>query len=253
MDKILFKKRMQNKIPARWHMSLICMLTIGSGIGVSKLLLLYNFSQPMWRYSLGVVFSYGIFFLLVYLWLRWYFGIRNQTVRSKNSVDSTTTPDVLDLTNITANINVPEPRWTGQGGQFSGGGASSSWGSDDAVSSAKTETTASKDVSIVDSDEIMVIVLIIAVIATISGSAFYIIYQAPEILFEAAFEVVLVTGLFGRTKNVQTEGWFYTIFKRTWLPFAAVLIAAFIFGFTIKGLCPNASSFAEYRILCGKR
>ncbi len=45
-------------------------------------------------------------------------------------------------------------------------------------------------------------ILLVAVCTAIFGSSIYFIYQAPEILFEAAFEGVLVASLFCRGKKL---------------------------------------------------
>lgn len=220
-------------------MSLICFLTIASGVLFSKILLGFDLSIPALRYSLSVLFSYVAFFLLVYLWLRWQFGAPTRR-RYDESLDVI---DVLDAVE-TPSLNMPEAKWTGSGGGFSGGGSSGSWADS---SSSLGEDAAS---SVGDIDEAIVLVILVAVIAAISGSTLYVVYYAPEILFEAAFEVVLAAGLLRKTKNIQAEGWAYSIFKRTWKPFAIALIAALVFGLAMKSYCPGAASFEEFRALC---
>ncbi|MFZ4403328.1 MAG: hypothetical protein ACOYOK_04430 [Pseudobdellovibrionaceae bacterium] len=219
------------------------MITIACGVLFSKTLLLFNFSQPMIRYGLAVAVSYLVFFFLIYIWLRWHFGARNKPQTSDSF-------DIPDLTDAPMNIDLPEPRWAGGGGQFSGGGASSKWEDGEPAIVSPDKSAMAKVASLGDLDEGVVIVLLIAVIIAVSGSAFYVVYQAPEILFEAAFEVFLVADLFRQGKKIQAEGWTYSIFKRTWLPFSVVLLIALTFGFAIKNQCPAATSFGEYRNLC---
>lgn len=246
MNKQKFIQKLQERIPARWHMSVICFLTIATGILVSKGILFFDLADPMIRYGIAVWSSYAVFFLLIYFWLMLYFGRRKPTHR-ESSLDAF---DALDLVKIG-----PSPlhreTWQGHGGQFSGGGASGSWDSGSESSSRATEVSP-KDVARVggDVDETIVIVLLIAVLAAIFGSAGYVIYYAPEILFDAAFEVVLATALLRRAKNVQREGWKYAIFKHTWWLFAIVLFVSMAFGFIMKKECPEAASFAQFRALC---
>lgn len=229
-------------MPARWHMTLICALTMAGGILFSKTLLHFNLSQPMIRYGLAVLFSYAIFFFLVYLWIRLHVVLPRKTTRN---IDL----DILDTLDATSNTSNLSTNWNNQGCEFSGGRTSSLWNSRNIEIGGK-DFSPLKNFDIGDADEGLLIILLVALITAIFGSTAYIIYQAPEILFEAAFETVLVAGIYRRTKNIQPEGWMSSIFKRTWIPFSIVLVMALIFGFSIKKHCPEISSFNEYRQLC---
>jgi hypothetical protein len=119
------------------------------------------------------------------------------------------------------------------------------------VASKDDHSILSKGADVIgDWDEGVIILLVIAVIAASLGGSFFIIYQAPEILFEAAFEALLVAGLVRRAKQMKSEGWVFSIFKRTWLPFVIVLGLAITLGFIIRHKCPEAVSFSEYREMC---
>jgi hypothetical protein len=156
-------------------------------------------------------------------------------------------PDYVDLA---PDIDLREVEWTGHGGKFSGGGATGSWGEtyDDGGGSDIVSTAS--EVPGFDIGEGLILVLLVAVAFSISGSAIYIVYQAPEIMFEAAFEVLLVAKLVRQSKKIESEGWAFSIFRRTWIPFGLVLAMAVIFGFFLKEACPEAISFAEYRSKC---
>lgn len=248
MNKQRFKRLMETKIAVRWHMSLICLVTVASGILVSKGILWLQIAEPMIRYVISVLISYGVFFVLIYWWLRIHFGNRR-----KETGDSTLDAlDVADAMDAGARLGHDSASvWQGEGGGFSGGGASSSWGpSNESAIESVSESAGLKSAEALDFDEGAVIVLIVTVLAAIFGSAGYLIYQAPEILFEAAFEVILAAGLVKQAKKMESEGWYYSIFKRTWWICAIVLIVAFAFGLVIQRQCPEASSFAQYRELC---
>lgn len=247
MNKQRFIARINSKIPARWHMSLICLMTIASGILISKLFLYSGMSVPMIRYGLAVLFSYAIFFLLIYWWLQMYFGRRSNRIDDHND-------SVLDAIDITPDIypnaysasSSSNKAWAGGGGDSAGAGASTSWG--DAEESISSSTKS--DFLDGDLEEIVAIIAIFALIAAVLGSTGYLIVQAPEILFEAAFEVVLAAGLVKQAKKMQADGWKLSIFKKTWWLCAVVLVFALVFGYVIKNQCPEASSFAEYRQMC---
>ncbi len=223
-------------------------MTIATGILVSKGILYFQLAGPAIRYGTAVLCSYGMFFLLVYFWLRIHFGARREALE-ESDIDAL---DVADLADIVPFRTSSEASWHGHEGEFSGGGASSSWGStkEGAASSAKDPIDVTNVAESFEFDEAIAIVLLVAVFAAVFGSAGYFIYQAPEILLEAAFEVVLTAGLLRRTRQAQSEGWHFSIFKRTWWLFAIVLSVSMAFGFYIKSQCPEASSFAQYRELC---
>jgi hypothetical protein len=66
------------------------------------------------------------------------------------------------------------------------------------------------------------------------GSSFYLIYQTPKNLLEAAFEMALAGGLIPKTKKtLNSESWLYKVAKKT-----------------IKYKCPDANSFHEFIEYC---
>lgn len=224
-------------------MTVICLATIAVGVLISKFILFLDFTQPMFRYGMAVLFSYAVFFLFIHIWLRIYFSQR----KSRKGDSGLDALDVVDGIDHSIPTRVPNEVWRGGGGNFSGGGASSTWG----PSSSNGSSSILKDIPDVgDIDEGIVIILILGVLAAVFGSAGYLIYSAPEILFEAAFEVVLATALLKRTKKLQSEGWKVSVFKSTWWLFAIVLGLAMTFGAVIKSRCPEASSFSQYREIC---
>ena len=229
-------------------MSVICLATVASGILVSKGLLYFDLAAPMFRYGTAVLFSYAVFFALIYFWLHLHFG-RRRAAPHKSDLEPLEDLDLLDLP--TGGLD-SGGTWNRRGGESSGARASSSWasGKEGVGSSAKEPTGLDTALDSADFDEAAVIVLLIAVFAAVFGSAGYLVYSAPEILFEAGFEVVLAAGLLRRAKKLESEGWHYSIFKRTWWLFALVLVASMAFGFVIRRQCPAASSFAQYRELC---
>ena len=223
-------------------MSIICMSTIASGVLISKALLFWGVNEPMIRYAIAVLSSYVAFFLLIYVWLRLHFDRP-----PKHSRDVLQTADgFVTAVDVGTSRPLHQALWIKGQGKFAGGGASSSWNSETSGGGVSSDSNTFSDLG----DEAVIIVVIIGLLAAIFGSAGYLIYQAPEILFEAGFEVVLAAGLIRNSRQIQAEGWRYSIFKRTWWLCAIVLIAAMIFGSIIKHQCPEAASFAQYREFC---
>jgi len=251
MKKTSFKRRMAAKISTRTHMSLILLATMASGLVASKLLLLLGLGMPMLRYGIAVAVSYGMFFLFVRLWLQIIFG-------KKRNSDSGS--DILDLVEVPSgpSSGSAPASWSGAGGGFSGGGASASWENSNPVAAsvpASPSVESSSDIfdrapDVGDLDEGLIILALVALVAAVFGSAAYIVYQAPEILLEAAFEVFLAAGLIRKARRLPSDGWALPILKGTWGAFAVVLVMALSFGWFVQARCPQARSFAEYQSLC---
>lgn len=110
MDRKIFIQRLENKIPARWHMSIICLSTISAGLLLSKGIHFFKLADPMIRYGVSVLFSYGVFIFLIYLWLKMHFGIR-RNITNENDLN---TLDVVGLADLGGGSKVtPEAKWEG--------------------------------------------------------------------------------------------------------------------------------------------
>ncbi len=75
-------------------------------------------------------------------------------------------------------------------------------------------------------------------------------YQAPAILSEAAFQAILASGLARTARNAHDPGWAESVLKKTFLPFAIVLLMAGIFGYEANKRCPGASSVRQVFRTC---
>jgi hypothetical protein len=79
----------------------------------------------------------------------------------------------------------------------------------------------------------------------IFGAGAYLVYAAPEILSEAAFEALLAAGLIKASKKMDGPGWMGSVFKATWIPFVIVLILTGIFGWVAQTHYPHATRLAD--------
>lgn len=217
----------------RWHMSLILAGVLLSGLAASKLLLFFGFAGLPWRYPLAVVFSYGVFFLCVRLWIAYAF--RSSTFRLSDSLDMDPT-DALEALDLLEG----HPPTTGEpisGGAGGGHGGSASHGFWDAIG--------------LDLDDGgLVLLLFILLLAAIFGSGLYLLYQAPAILSEAAFQAGLAAALARSSKRMEGTGWVGSVFAATWLPFLIVLVMAAVFGWAAHAYCPAATKLVEISRAC---
>jgi hypothetical protein len=249
-----FQKQMERRYSLRLHMTLMLLATSLSGIVFSKLLLAFGLGDLRIRYALAVVSSYFVFFACVKLWLRWIASIK----------EPNSGVDWLDLPlsspggtgNVAASID-------SGGGEFLGAGASASFEKEGAAfvgasvqsgSSTLVEGVSTSGIGDVvgdaaeavgDDNIITAALVLVALIGTVLISAFLLLYGAPAILGEAAFQGVLAVSLAKRTKSISDKGWAGSIFRATWKPFAATLIVAIAGGVALHHFFPKAVRLAD--------
>lgn len=209
----------------------------------SKILYTFGVHDLTIRYSLSFLLAYATFFGLVRLWLWYVFS-----TRTKASEDSWSFLD-FDLWFLGSSNTQSAPSWKGQGGEFSGGGASSSFdGPDTSVSLPKSK---SFDLDLDMDGEaapLIVAILVIGFVLVLLGSAFYFIFNAPMILGEIAFELALGVGIL-KSKNRKTHPfeWLQTALKKTWLFAFGLLLLIVITTLTIKHFNPEITKSSELK------
>jgi hypothetical protein len=251
-----FETHLQHSYSLRLHMCAILLATTLSGILFSKGLLLSGVTNFTARYPLAVILSYLIFFGCIRLWL----SCISSTKESKTSA-----ADWIDLPtpSFPQGIGKIAPIMRGGGGQFSGAGASGSFDSPDVAlmqgaavqdSFADSGSTSSDGISdavggVADAfgdDNIVVAAIVLAVlVATILVSAVFVIYGAPAILAEAAFQGVLAASLIRKTRSISNTAWAGSIVKATWKPFALTLAVALFGGAVLHSYYPHAVRLAD--------
>lgn len=244
-----FLGMVKKRVSARTHMSLILTGVAFSGVAMSWLLLALDVTSLLVRYTVVTVLAYGVFLLLVRMVAGSIAGIAQPRVRSfepgfdipsfgggstsggggggsvahhasfgggssggGGAGSSFTAGDDADF----------EVGGAGGSGGFSGGGGSSGGGLD------------------VDGDAVLIVALILLV-AAIFGSSLWVIYQAPPILAEAAFELLLAAGL---VRSGKRGHWATSVLRSTWVPFVVVLAMVVAFGWAAGTWCPKADRIA---------
>ncbi|TAL24004.1 MAG: hypothetical protein EPN94_08270 [Nitrospirae bacterium] len=226
----------------------------------TKILLLLHVQKMFVRYPLAVLFSYLSFFMFVKIWL-WYVS-----ASSKSNITETTGDAVSNIIDIPglpggeSSINA-EPFSSG-GGNFGGGGASGAFEqvggtvsepSNGILSSASgiTDSGGSDAVTEVasgaaDFDEGGIILIVLGLILVIIfGAGVYLVYQAPIILSEVAFDFLLATSLLRSSKKIDSPDWAGSVFRATRIPFLLVLIITVGFALFIDSYFPGATKLSE--------
>ena len=73
---------------------------------------------------------------------------------------------------------------------------------------------------------LIAMVVLIIIISVDLGVGIYMIYEAPFILSEAAFEVVLAASLVRSSRSMNDPDWIGSVFRTTWIPFGISLFLA---------------------------
>jgi len=236
-------------------MGAILLVTMLSGILFAKFLLTMSLTDFRFRYPIAVLFSYLVFFACIKLWL--------SLIASKHHVKDSN-GDWLDIpgTSVEFGAHNAAPAVRAGGGLFSGAGASASFDGPETVSletaavsvlpshsgdaSDTIGEAAGKAAGALGDDNILVaVIVLLALVATILISAFLLLYAAPTILAEAAFQGVLAASLVKRTRVISDKDWAGSILKSTWKPFAGTLIAAIAAGVVLHRLFPEARRLAD--------
>jgi hypothetical protein len=246
-----FRSALTKNYFIRLHMTVMILLVLLSGLIASRLLLLAGLSHMGIRYPLAVLVSYFAFFGLIRIWISY---VSRASRRAKGSG--------IDLGDFVPNgsdsFSGGSAKAAGQlaegGGKFGGGGASASFVDGESaaarpaivpvVSARSSGSSGSKSSSgfglDLDGDGVWLLVLFVLLVAAIFGAGVYIVYQAPVILSEAAFQTVLASGLVRTARNSHDPGWMEGVLKSTFLPFALVLVLSGVFGYQAHKRCPGA-------------
>lgn len=237
----------------RSQMMLLVALTGGSGLLASFLLLQAGLDSMALRYPLALLMAYGVFLLLLWLWLR------------TKADDWADLPDPginlsdLDLTPAGARH---APTWSsGQGGDFGGSGASASFDAPARVHplmqspplrvhGGTTDTPGPLDgigsvSDLGDADEFAIPLLLIALAAGLALSSLYVVYSAPTLLAELLLDGALSATLYRRLRGIERRHWVSTALRKTALPFALTALLLTAVGWGLHTAAPGARSLGE--------
>ena len=261
--KINFTERFKSRHPLRFHMALILVATVCSGFLATRGMLALHLENVLWRYPLAVVFAYLVFFVSVKLWLKYIAPAPRQQKVHDNSVDA---GDVLTDLPISFSSGGTTP-FHGGGGGFDGGGASDSFGDVGTVFTDSSSDIVSGGIDVGGGigdavgdvvgdvaeglgDEGGVVIIVVfaalaALMAVVIGTGAYLVYEAPFILSEAAFEFILAAGLLRGAKRLDSADWMGSVFKTTSIPFIVTLSLATLAGYLMHRHFPEVTRISE--------
>ena len=82
-------------------------------------------------------------------------------------------------------------------------------------------------------------------LAVVFGAGIFLIYSAPAILSEAAFEFLLAGSLVKRSKKMDDPDWMGSVLRATCVPFAVVLVISIAMGWVLHEYYPEAARISD--------
>lgn len=193
----------------RLQMLLLVALTGGAGFLASAFLLHRGVERMLLRYPLAIALAYGVFLILLWLWLR------------TSADDYTDVPDLPD-------ISVP-----GHGAH--GGGWDGEEGN--AVSDAMDAAAGA--------DEFAIPLLVLLAVGVLLVSSLWVVYSAPALFAELLIDGALSASLYRRLRGIERQHWLTTAMRRTWWSFAVAAVVAGGVGMALQSAYPAAHTLGE--------
>jgi len=232
-------------------MTIILLATSMAGVLASKGMFVIGLHNVAVRYPVTVLCAYLVFFAAIKIWL-W---LMTDAPTSKSNDTGSNVFDVIDFPLSSGGSG--QTAFSGGGGTFDGGGASGDFGdtlgemasgTGDALGGAG-EVVGDVIGGAADDEGGVVLVIVLGLLAvllfSVLGAGVFLIYQAPAILAEAAFDAVLAASLVRSSRKMNQPDWMGSIFKATWKPFAVVLLLAIAAGWAIHHYLPTASRMID--------
>lgn len=241
----------------RLHMFLIVAASIAAAVLATRVLLDQGVTAMWVRYLCALVLAYGSFFAGVWVWL--HLSPYGRHLRAQRKAEKSHADGGIDLPTMQLGGS-PEPMASSAdfhsgGGHFDGGGAAADWGTPSAELSVELPKSGVLDnlsgVADVGGDEggcllVLAAALLMVVLAVLLGAAGYVIFQAPAILAEVAFEVLLASPLARGARAVASPRWGRALLARTWKPFALMAGAALGFAVFCANYFPTVSTAGQF-------
>lgn len=237
------KKYIARRFFIRFHMSIILTGTILVGLLSTRILSAANVDSVLLRYPTVVIISYFAFFVFIRLWLL-YIKYRDKIIEN-----------AADLIDVPFDVQSSKPGFSTQhsmecgSGEFGGAGASGSFEIPNGAvlqegSSSIAETAGEASASLLEEGAVILVPLML-ILALVFGAGIFLIYEAPIILTEAAFEFVLAGALLKKAKEIDTPNWIGSVFKNTWIPFVFTLSLSVISALLLSHMFPEATNLSE--------
>jgi len=235
-----FVREIAARFFVRFHMTLIFGGAVAGGILASRWLFVSGVDALAERYALAVLGAYVVFFVLIRGWIVY--------VTWLAPGDSG-----LDASNLLPRDGWRGADFAGGGGRSGGGGASGTFdgGALPRIENATPSSGGRMSSATLDLDDAWLVILaMLLFVACLGGAALWVVWQAPVILPEAAFEALLAAGLVRAARRARFGGWARGVLRSTALPFTLVLGSAVVLGWAVQHACPAATRLLDVLTRC---
>ncbi|HJW08287.1 MAG TPA: hypothetical protein VJ483_01560 [Holophagaceae bacterium] len=246
-------QRLQRVGHPRVQMALMVSATGSSGFLLDWLMLKAGVDRMALRYALAVLLAYGVFLLLIKVWL--HFHRRRVDRQGGGGSDWGFSGGSSSGGSGSGGSSSAGDAFQGGGGSSGGGGASASFGEGQPAMgivppgqgsaprfSGGGGSGGSGGGIDLDGDEILAILALLVALAAALAAAIYLVVQAPVIFGEVLLDGSLSAGLYKRLNKLEHHSWLETAIRKTAIPFAVVALLAGVAGHFAQKAAPEARS-----------
>jgi hypothetical protein len=225
----------------RLQMTLLVLVTGISGFIASYVFLRVGLVEMWLRYLASFGIAYLIFLFLLWLWLR---------TRADDYVDIPDFSNTIPSGNGSHGVS-----YSGKGGDFGGGGASSSF---DAPAEDVSIVGDAGDVmgeavgAAAHAEEFAIPLIVLIFIVTLLLSTMLMIYSAPALFAELMLDGVLSASLYYRLRGLETHHWLETAVRRTAWTFLVTALIVSAIGWGMALYAPGAHTLGEVMLYAGR-
>lgn len=229
------RQHLQQRGWPRLQMALIVALTGAAGFLAAHLLRLAGVDAMLLRYPMAVLLAYGVFLLLMWIWIRW---------RWDNVLDGLS-PDVGGG-GLSPPGSALEPPWSGVGGRSGGGGASASWS--ESAPQSEVEVSEVPLAGLVEDEAglpLLALLGIVALVAAVLLASVWVVWSAPVLMAELLVDAAIAGGLYRRMQGMQEQGWWRVCVTHTIWPLLGLLLFFVVLGWLAQELAPGATHLLQ--------
>jgi hypothetical protein len=215
----------------RWprvQMSLLVMITGASGFVASYLLFRLGVVEMGSRYALMVLIAYLVFLLLLWVWLR-------SAAREFENLS--------DLSDLDGGV-APRRGSIGQETYFETSADGGTWTSSSDLETGSDLFEGGLD-AVGDTEGLAIPIALIALVAGLLVSVFFVITSAPVLFAELIVDGVLSASLYRRLRGLEPAHWLQPALRRTFWPFVLTALLAGIAGWEMERHAPGAHTIAQ--------